>query len=800
MTETSVEPVPTPEGTGTTIYLMQVSCNTERRILEQWLRANGAAEAESLTLGIPGKRSTVEPPGFGSLLESRNDDPLLLPLSVAWLPGMPGGRRGIRLWELLLIGDPRQPRRYAKALLAERRPDRYEVLAGEPVRLSELRAEWEQEAGDTGNSDNFAAFAVHRSTTILEREEVQRHGPRYRMPRSIKEDIRSAAPFRQRLEREARRARISTDRAERLVDTALGEMASGYTPLGVDLNRALGRMFYRQAYNEPVDYEPAQVEAIRDTFLDKPTILLPSHRSNLDAGVMANTCHELDLPKTSTLGGINMAFWPIGYLFRRSGVIFIRRNANRGEQRDPLYRWVLTEYLGYMLEKGFKLEWYIEGGRSRTGKTLPPKVGLLKSAMEAYRGGRIEELALLPVSISYDYINDVEDYAGESRGKVKKPENIGWYVNWFRSLRGKQFGNIYVRFAEPVFLADALGGPAQAAGLSRKEYTLALHKLGFEVSWRINKVTPMTSTSLIAMTLLSAFNQALSLPQLCTLLNSFVRFAEAHGLPLTKTARQLQSEPGVRGQLEDMIRRKLVAAETEGPEAVYTIGPDQHVAASFYRNAIIHHFLVPAICEVSLMAGAEATSTDPVDTFWDTAFELRDLLKFDFFFLEKSAFRTSLEEYLDRVDTQWKSRVEEGVGSVTALLDSLDPITAESVLRSFLESYWVVAHCLQMRPLQAEEAPREFVKFCAGTARQYLLQRRIQSSDTGSLLIYPAGIELARNRGLIGAQSSERGDACDQFAAHLRHLLDLIDAIQDIGRRAFNSRLYGGDERERPHG
>jgi glycerol-3-phosphate O-acyltransferase len=238
-----------------------------------------------------------------------------------------------------------------------------------------------------------------------------------------------------------------------------------------------------------------------------------------------------------------------------------------------------------------------------------------------------------------------------------------------------------------------------------------------------------------------------------------------------------------------MSRRKLVNAETEGPEAVYTIGPDQHVAVSFYRNGIIHHFLVPAICEVALMAGAKATSTDAVEAFWDTAFELRDLLKFDFFFLEKNQYRISLEEYLDRVDPQWQSRVAEGVGAVTQLLGSLDPITAESVLRSFLESYWIVAHCLQLRPQQAEESPRDFVKFCAGTARQYLLQRRLQSSETGSLLFYPAGIELARNRGLMGSPGPERQEARDHFAAKLRHLLDQIDEIQDIGRRAFNARL-----------
>jgi glycerol-3-phosphate O-acyltransferase len=790
MTETKVEAAPTPEKAELTIYLLQVSCEAERQILEQWIRTNIAVKTESLTLSFPKKQSTVVPPGLELRLDSRNDDPLLAPTRVAWLPKMRGGRRDIRPLDLLLVGDPRRPRNYAKKLIAKRQPDRFKVLLGEPARLSELRKTWMQQAAGAGDSHSFAGFVVRRATLSLEREQSRLLGPQYKMPRLVKEDIRSSTRFRQGLTRAAKRARISGDRAEKLVDVALGEMASGYTPLGIDVNRSLGRLFYRQAYDEPLDYEAAQVENIRDAFLGKPAILLPSHRSNLDAGVVANACHELGLPKTSTVGGINMAFWPIGYLFRRSGLIFIRRNANRGAQRDPMYRWVLTEYLGYILEKGFKLEWYIEGGRSRTGKTLPPKLGLLKSAMEAYREGRIEDLALIPASISYDYINDVEDYAGESLGKIKKPENIGWYIQWFRSLRGKHYGNIYLRFGEPVSVAEALGSPQQAASLGRKEYTLALHKLAFEVSWRINKITPMTSTSLITMTLLSAFNQALSLPQLCTLLKSFVRFADAHELPLTKSARQLLSENGVREQLEDMIERKLVKAETDGPEAVYTIGPDQHVAASFYRNSVIHHFLVPAICEIALMAGAKTASGNAIEVFWETAFELRDLLKFDFFFLEKSQFGTSLGDYLNRVDTQWQNRLEGGVEPVTELLGAMDPLTAESVLRSFLESYWIVGHCLQMRLQQADKSPRDFVRFCAGTARQYLLQRRIQSSETGSLLIYPAGVDLARNRGLIGDVTPERAEALKNFAGNLRHLLDLIDEIQDVGRRAFNSRLY----------
>ena len=95
-----------------------------------------------------------------------------------------------------------------------------------------------------------------------------------------------------------------------------------------------------------------------------------------------------------------MAFWPYGTIFRRAGRIFIRRDI----KNDPVYRWVLREYLGYLVEKRFTLEWYIEGTRSRTGKLAPPKLGLLRYIADACREGRTDDVAMVPVSIVYDQL------------------------------------------------------------------------------------------------------------------------------------------------------------------------------------------------------------------------------------------------------------------------------------------------------------------------------------------------------------------------------------------------------------
>ncbi|MGB1906671.1 MAG: 1-acyl-sn-glycerol-3-phosphate acyltransferase, partial [Spongiibacter sp.] len=527
-------------------------------------------------------------------------------------------------------------------------------------------------------------------------------------------------------------------------------------------------------------------EKVRTALRGKPGIILPSHRSNMDVGVMSVALHESGLPRTSTLGGINMSFWPMGYIMRRSGVIFIRRDI----REDPTYRWVLKEYLGYMVEKRFSLQWYIEGTRSRTGKSLPPKLGLLKYVVDAYREGRCDDIALIPASTTYDQLNEVKGYAGEAMGAAKKKEDLKWMISYFKSAHGR-FGRIYVRFGEPLSLSSYLGSHEEARQLSDSEYHLALQKLAFEISLRINQATPITAISLITMTALSAFRQALSFDQLRMALREFVEHTELHGAPMTASARNLLHDEGIQEELDALISQGLIHAETDGPEAVYTINRDAHVAASYYRNWVIHHYLDTAIAELALTAAANCDAgTDALETFWNTAYQLRDLLKFDFFFLEKNQFRQALNDRLNRINPNWQHTVSSGRDATLALLDGMQPITADSVLRCFLESYWVTAVCMKLRSGGVITGDKDFFKFCAGAARQYLLQKRIIHSEAASLHLFKTGLQIAQNRGVTNAEGHYQPAAGQAHIEELEALLQLSDQRFDSARRTFNLRYF----------
>src|SRR4029078_8596726 len=216
--------------------------------------------------------------------------------------------------------------------------------------------------------------------------------------------------------------------------------------------------------------------------------------------------------------------------------IFIRR-----DMKDAVvYRWVLRQYLGYLVGKRFTLEWYIEGTRSRSGKLGPPKMGLLRYIVDAVREGRADDVAMVPVSIVYDELHEVAEYAREARGAPKESESLPWMVKNFRAQRRHRGGRIYVRFGEPLSLRAAVIPDA-----TPEEADLELQKLAFEVATRINAVTPITASALVSIVLSATDGKALTARELHRAPHPFLAQIRAPNLPLAASAESLDTVDGV---------------------------------------------------------------------------------------------------------------------------------------------------------------------------------------------------------------------------------------------------------------
>lgn len=701
-------------------------------------------------------------------LESR-EDRSIVPVRVFWLPEPDRGRLA-KLAGLLPGRDPYHPNERRQERIVRTAPQRARVVAGEAATVFELRRQWRDTTVGDDRYD-FAQFVIRRAILAMERVEYRILGPQYKSPRLVKPEILASNRFRGGL---AKIPGATVEEAGKMLD----ELATGWSRASVDLVSVLGRMISR-GFDPEIDYDEYQVAAMRAGLDAHPAVLLFSHRSYIDGAVVPVAMQENRLPPVHVFAGINLSFGAMGPLLRRSGVIFIRRNIGN----DQLYKYVLREYVGYIVEKRFNLGWSIEGTRSRTGKMLPPKLGLLAYVADAYLDGRSEDILLQPVSISFDQLHETAEYAAYARGGEKTPEGVGWLYNFIRAQGERNYGKIYVRFPEAVSMRHYLGQPHGPLAQDPDAKRLALQKMSFEVAWRILQATPVTATGLVCALLLTTRGAALTLGQLHHTLQDSLDYLERKHNPMSTSALRLRTQDGVRAAVDALSNGHPITRVDGGREPVWRIAPDEQHAAAFYRNSVIHAFLETSIVELAL-AHARHTDGDRMAAFWTQAMRLRDLLKFDFYFADSATFRDNIAEEM-AWHSNWEAHVTAGDDEIDALLFAKRPLMADAMLRVFFEAYEIVADVLRDAP--PDIGHQELTDLALGVGRQYVAQTRIRSSESVSTLLFATARQVVEDQDLI-APAPDLADRRRAFLYELRDILRDFDYVGRIARDQFVAR------------
>jgi glycerol-3-phosphate O-acyltransferase len=740
----------------------------EMELITAWVHQQraGKPEAKFDVLKLP--PPDADPTALVEELESR-EDRSIVPVRVFWLPPPDRGRLA-KVAGLLPGRDPYHPNPRQQQKIVRDDPLRARVVAGEAAKVSELRQQWrDTTVGD--DPRDFARFVARRAILALERAEYRILGPQYKSPRLLKPEILSSTRFREGLKK------IPGATVEE-AGTMLDELATGWSRVSVDLVGVLGRALSR-GFDPEIDYDGYQVAAMRAALESHPAVLLFSHRSYIDGAVVPVAMQENRLPPVHVFAGINLSFGVMGPLLRRSGVIFIRRNIGD----NPLYKYVLREYVGYIVEKRFNLSWSIEGTRSRTGKMLPPKLGLLAYVADAYLDGRSEDILLQPVSISFDQLHETAEYAAYARGGEKTPEGIGWLYNFIRAQGERNYGKIYVRFPEAVSMRRHLGPAHGSLAHDQDAKRLALQKMSFEVAWRILQATPVTATGLVCALLLTTRGAALTLGQLHHTLQDSLDYLERKQTPMSTSALRLRSRDGVRAAVDALSNGHPITRVDGGREPVWQIAPDEQHAAAFYRNSVIHAFLETSIVELSL-AHARHADGDRVEAFWTQAMRLRDLLKFDFYFADSAAFRNNIAEEMDWHD-DWEAQLAAGGEQIDAMLFTKRPLMAEAMLRVFFEAYEIVADVLRDAPADIEQ--KELTTLALGVGRQYVAQSRIRSSESVSTLLFATARQVVADQDLL-ALAPDLTERRIAFRRELRNIQRDLDYVGLIARNQFVAR------------
>jgi glycerol-3-phosphate O-acyltransferase len=366
----------------------------------------------------------------------------------------------------------------------------------------------------------------------------------------------------------------------------------------------------------------------------------------------------------------------------------------------------------------------------------------------------------------------------ESRGAVKAAEGLPWLIGFARAQRGS-FGAVHVNFGAPLNLADALRAYRSGDDDATKR-KLARSKAVFEVCTRINRATPVTTTSLVTLALLGVGDRALTLYEVAATLKPLLGYVRAREIPGLVECEALANDDGLRSTLATLESHGVVERFADGPESVYRIGPDRELVAAFYRNAAIHWFLNRAIVELALLGVAEGEQDDPIQSALEDAFALRDLLKMEFFFPEKEEFRAELRGELELIDPDWRAQGPARLAELGDAFAAPGALLAHRVLRSFAEAYAIAADALAaLGDASADITATTTAALALG--RQYRLQRRVTSAEALSTHLFASAYKLAANRGLLDGGPGQ-AQARKGFAAETQDVLRRLRRIDDMDR------------------
>jgi glycerol-3-phosphate O-acyltransferase len=317
-------------------------------------------------------------------------------------------------------------------------------------------------------------------------------------------------------------------------------------------------------------------------------VLVPNHQSHADYVAINYVYFKKYNSPLFVAGGNNLNIFPIGPLFRRSGCFFIRRSfAN-----DILYRLTLEAYLYYMLTMGNPIEFFFEGGRSRTGKLLPPRYGLYQMLIEAHYAipeAKRKKLLFIPVSIVHEYVPEQKSLIKELDGGKKKKESAAQVFGLVR-LFSYQFGNIHINLGRPVSAFETI-----------TDLKTQTQKLAIECFTEVGRNMRVTPTSLLAMILLDEPSGALKWDEILIKARHIVEFCLKFNIPITESLKLENLEKSLGRSIDILIGNKKVDAigNVSGAHVFYSIKEESRKEILYFKNTILHHFLVPWIVHMA---------------------------------------------------------------------------------------------------------------------------------------------------------------------------------------------------------
>ncbi|SDR79939.1 glycerol-3-phosphate acyltransferase [Halopseudomonas litoralis] len=457
------------------------------------------------------------------------------------------------------------------------------VSFGQPLSLRELTDE------NLGHSRNLRK--VNRLLRVHFRQQRGAVvGPDLSHRRTLLKGLMHGPQVRAAIAREATEQNITEERARQRAARYANEIASDFTYTIIRFLEVILSWFWNKLYD---GVKVNNLDNVQDIARGNEIIYVPCHRSHIDYLLLSYLLFRNSLTPPHIAAGINLNMPVVGSILRRGGAFFMRRSF-RGNQ---LYTAVFNEYLHTLFSRGFPVEYFIEGGRSRTGRLLDPKTGMLAITLRSYLRSSRRPIVFMPVYIGYERVLEGRTYLGELRGKEKKKES---FFDMFRVLSALKlrFGEVAVNFGTPVALNDFLDEqqPEWRSQLGEPEFKPdwlpeATRQLARTLGGAINAAADANPVNLVALAMLSTRRMALDEATLARILDTFtgllndVPYSEDTTLPGLSGAGQI-------GHVESM---GMIGRQSDALGEILFLDDSQAVLMTWYRNNILHLVALPAL-------------------------------------------------------------------------------------------------------------------------------------------------------------------------------------------------------------
>ncbi len=758
-----------------------------RRSRHAFEDAVAAGDATVVFLGRPGPKDP-----FAALVRQKRDlfQPVyLVPALLVW------SRRAQKLkpslWDVL-YGSPDAPSAFANAVAFLRSYRRALFDVGRPLDLAAALAERPRDPDAVLARKVRGVLHQH-----LAREFRTAVGPPLKAPSRVREKVLRDRTLRAAIDAVAKDSGRPVDAVLAEAGKDLREIASRYDPRFVEIMRPILSWMFGRLYTS-VEVDEEGLARLKRAAAGAPVVLCPSHKSHVDYLVLSWLLYEHGMTPPHIGAGVNLAFWPFGHVARRGGAFFIRRKV----KGDRIYTAVLRAYVKHLLRDRFPQEFYIEGGRSRTGKLLFPKTGLVSMEVDAWLDGAADDVVFVPIAVDYEKLIEASSYAKELAGGEKEKESLRGLLGAARVLF-RRYERLYVQFGEPVSLRrvaeerlgaraaalaldEAWGGeaeraaaPAPAPGARNapaEEKRGLVQAVANRIAYEISRAVTITPVGLVSAALLSHVRRGIGAAEVARRVELLRYVAAEGGARFARDLRGAPSDPRGPGPIADAIRRLAgdgaVRAEVAAGETIYQVVDEKRPVLDYHRNAVIHRYVAPAL----VAAAARARDGGTAAEIRARALWLSRLFKLEFMYRVGASFDDIFEQnvaFLVRVEALARDGDRLRPGPEAWTLSFL-----AEFMRSYLEAYRLAAETASALGEAGGGAAdrRALVKETLERGRAGFLSGRIALRESLSKATVENAVEWLVEQKIL---SDDGGKVAVRDAAALRAIVDGIGPVTD---------------------